>query len=74
MSETDQFWQYAKLPDRPAVFAWLVLTFVAAVIYFFPIARLVDACRLGISGTLWEVPPPCSQHGVGALGRNEAAY
>jgi hypothetical protein len=43
MSETDQFWQYAKLPDWRVVFAWLMLTFVAAVIYFFPIARLVDA-------------------------------
>jgi hypothetical protein len=43
MSGTDQFWQYAKLPDRRIVFAWLVLTSVATVIYFFPIARLVDA-------------------------------
>ena len=43
MSETDQFWQNAKLPDWRVVFAWLMLTFVAAVIYFFPIARLVDA-------------------------------
>ncbi|MGB6540574.1 MAG: hypothetical protein WBF03_06810 [Xanthobacteraceae bacterium] len=43
MSETGQFWQYVRPPDWRMVFAWLVLTFVATVIYFFPIARLVDA-------------------------------
>jgi hypothetical protein len=34
---------YAKLPDWRMVFAWLVLTFVATVFYFFPAARLIDA-------------------------------
>jgi hypothetical protein len=43
MSETDQFWQSVNLPDWRMVFAWLVLTLLATVIYFFPIARLVDA-------------------------------
>jgi hypothetical protein len=43
MSETDQFWEYAKLPDRRIVFAWLVLTFVATVIYFFRI-YILDKC------------------------------
>jgi hypothetical protein len=38
MSETNQFWQYVRPPDWRMVFAWLVLTFVATVIYFFPIA------------------------------------
>jgi len=29
--------------DRSMVFAWLVLTFLATVIYFLPVARLVTA-------------------------------
>ncbi|MGB6540570.1 MAG: hypothetical protein WBF03_06790 [Xanthobacteraceae bacterium] len=32
---------YAKLPDWRMVLAWLMLSFVATVIYFFPVARLV---------------------------------
>jgi hypothetical protein len=34
---------YAKLPEWRMVLAWLALTFLAAVAYFFPIARLVGA-------------------------------
>jgi hypothetical protein len=34
---------YAKLPDWRMVLAWLVLTFLATVIYFLPVARLVTA-------------------------------
>jgi hypothetical protein len=34
---------YAKLPDWRMLLAWLVLTFLATVIYFFPAARLVEA-------------------------------
>jgi hypothetical protein len=34
---------YAKLPDWRMVFAWLVLTFLATVFYFFPAARLIEA-------------------------------
>ena len=34
---------YARLPDWRMVLAWLVLTFLATVIYFFPVARLVEA-------------------------------
>jgi hypothetical protein len=35
-------WQ-AKLPDWRLALAWLVLTFVAAIIFFFPMTRLMDA-------------------------------
>ena len=35
--------RYAKLPDWRIVLAWLVLTFIAWLIYFFPAARLVEA-------------------------------
>jgi hypothetical protein len=35
--------EYAKLPDWRLVLGWLTLTFLAAVAYFVPIARLVDA-------------------------------
>jgi hypothetical protein len=34
---------YEKLPDWRMVLTWLVLTFVAAVAYFFPVARLVGS-------------------------------
>ena len=34
---------YAKLPDWRMVLAWLMLSFVATVIYFFPVARLIGA-------------------------------
>jgi hypothetical protein len=34
---------YAKLPDWRMLLAWLVLTFIASMIYFFPAARLVEA-------------------------------
>jgi hypothetical protein len=34
---------YERLPDWRMVLAWLVLTFLGAVVYFFPVARLVDA-------------------------------
>ena len=35
--------EYANLPDWRLVLGWLALTFLAAVAYFVPIARLVDA-------------------------------
>jgi hypothetical protein len=35
--------RYAKLPDWRMIFAWLVLTFLATVVYFLPVARLVGA-------------------------------
>ena len=34
---------YEKLPDWQMVLTWLILTFVAAVAYFFPVARLVGS-------------------------------
>ena len=34
---------FARLPDWRMLLAWLVLTFLATVIYFFPVARLVEA-------------------------------
>lgn len=34
---------YEKLPDWRMVVTWLILTFVAAVAYFLPAERLVDA-------------------------------
>ena len=34
---------FARLPDWRMLLAWLVLTFLATVIYFFPVARIVEA-------------------------------
>lgn len=34
---------YAKVPGWELALAWLALTFIAAVAYFFPVARLVEA-------------------------------
>jgi len=34
---------FAKFPDWRMALAWLVLTFLASLIYFFPAARLLDA-------------------------------
>ena len=35
--------RYEKLPNWRMVLTWLVLTFIAAVAYFLPAARLVDS-------------------------------
>jgi hypothetical protein len=34
---------YEKLPHWHTALTWLVLTFLAALIYFFPVARLIDS-------------------------------
>jgi hypothetical protein len=34
---------YETLPDWRTALTWLVLTFLAALIYFSPVARLIDS-------------------------------